>query len=175
MTSIKHNKLQQWHKVLPMDTRHHALTNLTTITWMISSNPYHPLSLQRGNYSHMDGGIMDGWWRGIGDDDGDDLLQFPVPAGCQNGVSGGWDEVSLSLAVKRNSSLENVEPPMFLGHRQYVVRRRGREALGGGHTPPRRGLAWPAPGPGVGPPWVFSAPSSGSVGLRVKYNYWHIF
>ena len=66
-------------------------------------------------------------------------------------------------------------PPVFLGHRQYVVRRRGREALGGGHTTPRRGLAWPAPGLGVGPPWVFSAPSSGSVGLRVKYNYWHIF
>ena len=40
-----------------------------------------------GNYSHMDGGVMDGRWRGGGDDDGDDLLQFPVPAGCQNGVS----------------------------------------------------------------------------------------
>ena len=36
----------------------------------------------------MDGGVMDGRWRGGGDDDGDDLLQFPVPAECQNGVSG---------------------------------------------------------------------------------------
>jgi hypothetical protein len=27
-----------------------------------------------GDYSHMYGGIMDGCWRGIGDDDGDDLL-----------------------------------------------------------------------------------------------------
>jgi len=35
----------------------------------------------------MDGGNMDGRWRGVGGDDGDDLLQFPVPAGCQNGVS----------------------------------------------------------------------------------------
>ncbi|KAK1646433.1 hypothetical protein QYE76_064238 [Lolium multiflorum] len=35
----------------------------------------------------MDGGNMDGRWRGVGDDDGDDLLQFPVPAECQNGVS----------------------------------------------------------------------------------------
>ena len=35
----------------------------------------------------MDGGNMAGRWRGVGDDDGDDLLQFPVPAGCQNGVS----------------------------------------------------------------------------------------
>jgi hypothetical protein len=41
-----------------------------------------------GNYSHMDGGIMDGWWRGVGDDDGADILQIPVPAGCQNVVSG---------------------------------------------------------------------------------------
>ena len=31
---------------------------------------------------------MDGRWRDVGGDDGDDLLQFPVPAGCQNGVSG---------------------------------------------------------------------------------------
>ena len=44
-------------------------------------------SAYSGNYSHMDGGIMDGCCRGVGDDDGDDLLQFPVPAGCQNGVS----------------------------------------------------------------------------------------
>ena len=43
---------------------------------------------------------------------------------------------SLSLVAKRNSSLENVEPPMFLGHRKYVARRRGREALGGSHTTP---------------------------------------
>ena len=35
----------------------------------------------------MDEGSMDGRWRGVGGDDGDDLLQFPVPAGCQNGVS----------------------------------------------------------------------------------------
>ena len=40
-----------------------------------------------GNYSHMDGGIMDGRWRGGDDDDGDDLLRIPVPAGWQNGTS----------------------------------------------------------------------------------------
>jgi hypothetical protein len=45
-------------------------------------------SAYSGNYSHMDGGIMDGGWRGVGDDDGDDLLQFPIPAGCENEVSG---------------------------------------------------------------------------------------
>jgi hypothetical protein len=41
---------------------------------MISSNPYHPPSAYSGNYSHMDEGIMDGLWRGVSDDDGDDLL-----------------------------------------------------------------------------------------------------
>jgi hypothetical protein len=28
-----------------------------------------------GNYSHMDGEIIDGSWTGVGDDDGDDILQ----------------------------------------------------------------------------------------------------
>ena len=53
---------------------------------------------------------MDGRWRSDGDDDGDDLLQFPVPAGCQNGVSGAvsWN---LVVAAERNSVLKNVEPP----------------------------------------------------------------
>ena len=50
--------------------------------------PTIPFSLQRGNYSHIDGGNIAGRWRGVGGDDGDDLLQFPVPAECQNGVSG---------------------------------------------------------------------------------------
>jgi hypothetical protein len=36
----------------------------------------------------MDGGVMDGRWRDIGDDGDEDLLQIPVPAGCQNRVSG---------------------------------------------------------------------------------------
>jgi hypothetical protein len=36
----------------------------------------------------MDGGNIAGRWRGVGGDDGDDLLQFPVPAECQNGVFG---------------------------------------------------------------------------------------
>jgi hypothetical protein len=36
----------------------------------------------------MDGGVMDGRWRDVGDDDDEDLLQIPIPIGCQNGVSG---------------------------------------------------------------------------------------
>jgi hypothetical protein len=38
--------------------------------------------LQRGNYSHMDGGVMDGRWSNVGDDGDEDLLQIPIPAGC---------------------------------------------------------------------------------------------
>jgi hypothetical protein len=38
--------------------------------------------LQRGNYSHMDGGVMDSPWSDIGDDGDEDLLQIPIPAGC---------------------------------------------------------------------------------------------
>jgi hypothetical protein len=30
----------------------------------------------------MDGGVMDGWWRDVGDDGDEDLLQIPIPAGC---------------------------------------------------------------------------------------------
>jgi hypothetical protein len=46
-----------------------------------------PLAYSK-NYSHMDGGIMDGQWRDVDDDDGNDLLQYPISTGCHNGVSG---------------------------------------------------------------------------------------
>jgi hypothetical protein len=63
-------------------------------------------STYSGNYSHMDGGIMDGWWRDVGDDDdGDDFLQYPVPTGCQNGVSGSESRF-LVVAAQRNSIWE---------------------------------------------------------------------
>jgi hypothetical protein len=66
-------------------------------------------SAYSGDYPHMDGGIMNGWWRGVGDDDGDDLLQFPVPAWCQNGASG--SELGfLIVAAQRNSLWKNVKP-----------------------------------------------------------------
>jgi hypothetical protein len=44
--------------------------------------------LQRGNYSHMDGEVIDGRWSDVGDDGDEDLLQISIPAGCQNEVSG---------------------------------------------------------------------------------------
>ena len=117
--------------------------------------------LQQGNYSHMDGGIMDGWWRGVGDDGGDDLLQFPVPAGCQNRdfwsrfeVSG-WRRRSGTLSGKTRLSLE------FLGSREYIARRGGPGATRSGHTPPRRGQGWTRAWRGCGPP----------VGLLI-FSFW---
>jgi hypothetical protein len=77
------------------------------------------------NYSHMDGGIMDGRWRDVGDDDGNDLLQYPVPTGYQNRVFGS-ESWFLVVAVQQNSIWENAEPPMFSGQRIYVGGRRGR-------------------------------------------------
>jgi hypothetical protein len=53
----------------------------------------------------MDGGVMDGWWRDVGDDGDEDLLQIPIPAGCQNRVSGSESRF-LVVAVQRKSIWE---------------------------------------------------------------------
>jgi hypothetical protein len=98
----------------------------------------------------MDGGIMDGWWRDVGDDDGDDLLQIPVPAGYQNGVFGS-ESWFLMVAAQWNSIWEKCRTPILSGQKVYVGGRRGRGDAWGGHTTPWRGLAWPAPPGGVGP------------------------
>jgi hypothetical protein len=37
---------------------------------------------------------MDGRWSDVGDDGDEDLLQIPVPAGCQNGVF--WFRITVS-------------------------------------------------------------------------------
>jgi hypothetical protein len=58
----------------------------------------------------MDGGIMDGSWRDAGDDDGDDLLQIPVPIGCQNRVSDS-ESGFLVVAAQRNSIWEKHRTP----------------------------------------------------------------
>ena len=54
---------------------------------------------------------MDGRWRSDGDDDGDDLLQFPVPARCQNRISGAASG-NLVMAAEQNSFWKNVKPPI---------------------------------------------------------------
>ena len=114
VTSIKYNKLQQCIKYSQRILGTMPRTILMLLHERTHPIPTIPFSLQRGNYSHMDGGIMDGWWRGVGD--GDDLLRFPVPVGCQNGVSGsrigvsgGGGAAELFLEKRRTT------PPLFLG------------------------------------------------------------
>jgi hypothetical protein len=58
----------------------------------------------------MDGGVMDGRWRDVGDDGDEDLLQIPVPVGCQNGVSGSESRF-LMAAVQRKSIWEKRHLP----------------------------------------------------------------
>jgi hypothetical protein len=43
-----------------------------------------------------------------------DLLQIPVPAGCQTGVSGSESRF-LMVAAQRKSIWKNAEPPLFSG------------------------------------------------------------
>jgi hypothetical protein len=50
----------------------------------------------------MDGEVMDGRWSDVGDDGDEDLLQIPIPAGCQNGVSDSKSRF-LMAAVQRKS------------------------------------------------------------------------
>jgi hypothetical protein len=87
----------------------------------------------------MDGRIMDGWWRGISDDDGDDLLQILVPAGCQNGVSGSESRFPM-VAAQRNSIWEkHWTPDIFRSDGICRRKERSRRWLEWPHHP----LAWP--------------------------------
>jgi hypothetical protein len=130
---------------------------------MISSNPYHPLCLQRELLTHG-WGSHGGWWRDVGDDGDEDLLQIPVPAGCQNGFSN-FESRFLMVAAQWKSIWENAEPLLLSGQRVYVGGRRGRGDSRGGLTTGGRGQAWATP-PGGEPshcplsslllsPWVF--------------------
>jgi hypothetical protein len=89
----------------------------------------------------MDGGVMDGWWRDIGDDDDEDLLQIPVPAGCQNGVSGS-ELRFLMVAAQRKSIWEKRWTPDSFRLKGICRRKEGsRGRLGWPHhTLARLGL-----------------------------------
>jgi hypothetical protein len=98
----------------------------------------------------MDGGIMDGRWEGVddGDGDGDDLLQFPIPTGCKNGVSGPglWFLVAVE---QRNFFWKNVEPPgIFRLGALYSAKKRSRWwPRRSDHPYVRLGKAWAPRGP----------------------------
>jgi hypothetical protein len=101
--------------------------------------------LQRGNYSHMDGGVMDGRWRDVGDDVDEDLLQIPVPAGCQNGVSGSKSRF-LMVAAQRKSFWEKHRLPDIIRSRG-ICRRKERSRRRPSHSHTR----WARPGLGRAP------------------------
>ena len=85
---------------------------------------------------------MDGRWRSNGDDDGDDLLQFPVPTGCQNGVFLSPESPLRWWRRCGTFSRKTSNPPKFLGQKaSYRRRGRPRGCLG----PPHHALAWPGP------------------------------
>jgi hypothetical protein len=62
---------------------------------------------------------MDGRWSDIGDDGDEDLLQIPIPAGCQNGVFGSelW---FLMMAAQRKSIWEKTLSPRYYYVRGYM-------------------------------------------------------
>jgi hypothetical protein len=100
-----------------------------------------------GNYSHMDGGVTDGWWRDVGDDGHEDLLQIPVLAGCQNGVSGSESRF-LMVAVQRKSIWGKRRTPDSFRLKGICRQKEGS----------RRRLGWPhhslaQPGLGRAPWW----------------------
>jgi hypothetical protein len=87
----------------------------------------------------MDGGIMDGWWRDVGDDDGDDLVQIPILVGCQNRVSGSESQF-LMVAAQWNSIWERRRTPDIFRSEGICRRKEGsRRWPGWPHHP----LAWP--------------------------------
>jgi hypothetical protein len=60
----------------------------------------------------MDGVVMDGRWSDVGDDGDEDLLQIPVSAGCQNGVSGSESWFLMAAAQRKSIWKKNVVSPI---------------------------------------------------------------
>jgi hypothetical protein len=78
---------------------------------------------------------MDGWWRCVGDNDDEDLLRIPVPAGCQNRVSGSESRF-LMVAAQRNSIWEKRRTPDIFRSEGICRRKEGsRRWLGRPHHP----------------------------------------
>jgi hypothetical protein len=101
--------------------------------------------LQWGNYSHMDGGVMDGRWRDVGDDGDEDLLQIPVPAGFQDGVFGSESRF-LMVAAQWNSIWEKHRPPDIF-RSEGICRWKERSR----RRPSRPNNRWARPGLGRAP------------------------
>jgi hypothetical protein len=61
----------------------------------------------------MDGGVIDGRWRDVGDDGDEDLLQIPILAGCQNGVSGSESRFLMVAAQQKSIREKHRTPAIF--------------------------------------------------------------
>jgi hypothetical protein len=88
---------------------------------------------------------MDSRWCDVGDDCDEDLLQIPIPAGCQNGVSGSESQF-LMAAAQRKSIWEKHHPLDIIesgGIYRLKERSRGR--------PRRPHTRWARPGLGRAP------------------------
>jgi hypothetical protein len=101
----------------------------------------------------MDGGIMDGWWRDVGDDGDEDLLQIPIPAGCQNGVSGSESQF-LMVATQRKSIWEKRRTPAPFRLEGICRRKEGSR-----WWPRRPHHRWARPGLGRATWWCGSLPA----------------
>jgi hypothetical protein len=101
----------------------------------------------------MDGRVMDGWWRDVGNDGDKDLLQIPVPAGCQNEVSGSKSRF-LMVTAQRKSIWEKRRTPDSFRSKGSCRRKEGS----------RRRLGWPhhtvaRPGLGCATRWCGGLPA----------------
>jgi hypothetical protein len=122
--------------------------------------------LQRGNYSYMDGGVMDGRWSDIGDNGDEDLLQIPVPVGCQNRVSGSESRF-LMAAAHQKSIWEKRRLPDIIesgGICRRKERSRGR--------PRRPHTRWARPGLGSRPLCVWGPRASPPSHLLALWVFW---
>jgi hypothetical protein len=90
--------------------------------------------LQWGNYSHMDGGVMDGRWRDVGDDGDEDLLQIPLPAGCQNGVSSSESQFLMVAAQRKSFWEKRCLPDIFRSRGICRWKERSRKRPSRSHT-----------------------------------------
>jgi hypothetical protein len=90
---------------------------------------------------------MDGWWRDVGDDDDEDLLQIPILTGCQNGVSGSESRF-LMVAAQRKSIWEKRRTPATFRSEGICRRKEGSR-----RRPRRSHHRWAWPGLGHAPWW----------------------
>jgi hypothetical protein len=109
---------------------------------------------------------MDGRWRDVGDGSDEDLLQIPVPAGCQNGVSGSKSRF-LMVAAQWNSIWEKNQTPDSFRSKCICRRKGGLEEAAGVASPPPD-TARPKPRPLV----VSLAPSPSLSRLVAPWVFW---